>query len=342
MGTLARRALSGVFGLAVAPLLAAPALANPPCPPDPAPVVGVGADTTEVLFDQLAADYRHGHGLASWRSTGSPTIVPKRGCDPIARPSGSSQGIDALLARQVRDDGVPCLDFARAIRPRLSSDPAELAFAPFALDGLTWAANDGGNAPASLTLAQLAGVYGCQIRTWDQVGGQGTSAIAPKLPIVGPGILSFLHNFGLAGPGPCVQTGVPQDEGTDPSIAGNSDALVMYDVSKYISQTVYHHEDVHGALRLGQLEGLSPTVADPVTGRPEFNAGQVDGVPGFPAGLRIQQSVAFLTTGGQVPRRLARLFAGPGSWICADATARADIAEYGFLPLPAATCGHLF
>jgi hypothetical protein len=341
MKSLAKRALAGVAGLAALPLLAAPASADPLRPPSPDTVVGVGADTTEVLFDQLAAD--HGHGLASWRTTGSETIVPKRGCRPIARPSGSSQGIDALLTRQVLANGLPCLDFARAIRPRLPGDPPSLAFSPFALDGLTWAANDGGNAPASLTLPQLAGIYGCQIRTWDQVGGRGTTAIQPKLPIVGPGILSFLNQFGLSGPGPCVQTGVPQDEGTDPAVAGNPDALVMYDIAKYISQSEYHHDDVHGALRLGQLEGLAPTVTNPATGRVEFNAGQVAGVPTFPPALQIEQSVVFLKTpAGQVPDNLGRLFDGPASWLCANPTAQADIASYGFLPLPPTACGRLF
>jgi hypothetical protein len=335
-------------GLALVPLLPLNARADPPSGtvPRSSAVIGVGADTTETLFDQLAADYdnqrphRGGLRFYSFGSRGASPITPKAGCAPIERPSGSSQGVTALLDRQVLRSGRPCVDFVRVIRPRLPSDPPALVFVPFAVDGLTWAANAGGHAPDTLSLAQLTAIFTCQARTWDQVGGQSGGTIQPKLPIVGPGITYFLNQLGVSQLGDCVQTGVPQDEGTDPVIAGNPDALVMYSISTYLSQTVYHHDDRHGSLQLRQIEGRLPTVVNPGDGRTEFNIGQVPGTPGFPSPLWIQESLAMLARDdGSLPHDLVRLFAGPRSWLCTNPRAQADVASFGFLELPQGVCG---
>ncbi|WP_131738945.1 substrate-binding domain-containing protein [Actinomadura roseirufa] len=339
------RAASAVLGAALALTLAAgsPAAADPATVPRTTDVVGVGADTTEVLFDDLAADHNTrspGRRLFSWRTRGSQTIRPKAGCRPIVRPSGSSQGMDALVARQTLPGGRPCVDFARTIRPRLPGDPSTMVFLPFATDGLTWAANATGHAPASLTLAQLADVFTCRARTWDRVGGTSTATIEPMLPIVGPGITYFLEQLGVHEVGACVRTGVPQDQGTDPLIAGNPNALVWYSIAKYLAQAEYGHDDVHGSLSLRRIEGLTPTVRNPATDRVEINNGQATGVPAFPPPLMITQSIVLLTEkNGRIPHHLAHLFVGPNSWLCSTPRAQARIAEYGFLPHHGATCG---
>src|SRR5215469_7425024 len=113
-------------------------------------VIGVGGDITEGLFDNLSTDFNtqhpsvFAHHLYSWdhiAADGSDgTITTKAGCTPITRPNGSSAGIAALEARQVLPGGTPCIDFARATRPRLSGDPSNIVFLPFARDGVTWVA----------------------------------------------------------------------------------------------------------------------------------------------------------------------------------------------------------
>ncbi|RFS83674.1 hypothetical protein D0T12_21920 [Actinomadura spongiicola] len=339
-------ALVGAATALIAAVVAPPtsgAFADPGVTPRSTDVVGVGADTTEALFDQLASDHnatRHGRRLFSWRTHGSATIRPKAGCRPITRPPGSSQGIDALIARQVLPGGRPCIDFARSIRPRLPGDPPNLRLFPFATDGLTWAANTDGNAPDSLTPPQLADIFTCRVRTWDRVGGTSADTIQPMLPIVGPGITYFLNQLGVDKLGDCVRTGVPQDQGTDPLIAGNPNALVWYSIAKYLAQAEYGHDDQHGALSLRMIQGLAPAVRNPASGRVEINAGQVAGVPAFPSTLMIKESVAVLAgPDGRLPRGPARLFAGPHSWICSSPRAQANIAEYGFLPLRGDSCG---
>src|SRR5436309_372037 len=234
-------------------------------------LVGVGSDTSESLFDQISADY-HGHRLYSFRSTGSSTITTKRGCAPIARPNASTPGITALANRQVLANGRPCIDFARSVEPRPPSAPANLAFVPFALDGLTWATNVRTNAPDMLSLDQLRAMIECTATTWDQVGGRGTDPIQVFLPHAGPGILGFLQRIGgITQVGSCVTFDMPQDQGTDPQLAGNPNAVVFYSIDKFIGQAVYHHDDVHGRLRLHGLAGVLPTVYDPATRHVELN-----------------------------------------------------------------------
>jgi PBP superfamily domain len=309
-------------------------------------LVAVGGDITEDLFGRLSVDHdraERGDRLYSYDSVGSATIRPKAGCDRIARPDGSSAGIGALVARQVRADGEPCIDVARATRPVLPGDAPQLRTVPIILDGVDWAANVGGHAPASLTPAQLADIYTCRATRWDQVGGSSPAAIQPMLPAVGPGISAFLQlAFGItfADLGPCVFQGVNQDDGTDPHIAGNPDALVVYSVGKWLGQAVRHHNDKHGRLRLGRMAGSVPVVRGPASRQWEINIGQVAGVAPLPQVFVIEQFVAYLAgPDGTPPAGVASLFVGADSWLCTDPGAKADIAEYGFLPLPPSLCG---
>jgi hypothetical protein len=312
--------------------------------------VGVGGDITEDLFNQLSLDYnppsRGAHPaskLFSIDSVGSPSVRTKAGCRRIARPDGSSAGITALEGREILPTGQPCIDFARATRPVLPGDAPNLRTVPIVLDAVDWVANAGGNAPASLTQDQLAAIYECHATTWDQVGGTSTARIEPMLPAVGPGISAFLTlAFGItfADLGPCVFQGVQQDDGTDPRIAGNPNALVFYSVGKYLGQAVYHHNDKHGALRLGRIAGRSPAVFNTSSNRVEINIGQVGGVPPLPTAFVIEQFVAYLADGGgNPPAGVRTLFVGADSWLCTSSRARATIADYGFLPLPPGLCG---
>lgn len=297
------------------------------------PILGLGSDTTETLFDSFAADYYRDHVVSYW-ATGTPTITLKAGCDPIDRPDGSSPGIFALATRKTAANGTPCIDFARSVAPRSPGAPADSVFYPVANDALDWAANKDSNAPLNLTVQQLDDILECNVTTWDQVGGTSHDTIEPYLPDAGPGLTSLLHAIaGLDHLGPCVRV-TQQDSGNTPEIANNPNAMAFYSIGKFIGQTVYGIADAHGSLRLGKLNGVSPTVFNPATGRIEVNYGQVPGVQGVQASFRIPEwLVVRKDATGTVPSRLQNFV----SWICGSPIARWEIQNHGFLVSP--NCG---
>jgi PBP superfamily domain len=310
--------------------------------PGPSAIVGVGGEPSQGLFDQLAADYGHRRApLYSWDETGASPIAPKQGCTPIERPAGSSSGITALIGRQVLPGGRPCIDFARSERGRQPQDPAGLVFLPYARDGVSWAANSVTNAPASLTPAQLGAIYECKATRWDQVGGTSPATIQPVTPLPGVGILGFLKAvFGVTQLGACVNQSVPDDNGIDPHIAGNPNALAIYDIGRYLDQAVYHHDDVHGTLQLHQISGYLPVVHNPADRRLEVNIGQVAGIPALPPALQINQWVVIERNPDRtLPASLRHLFAGGHSFLCSNHQAQEDVRDHGFIPLPGAACG---
>jgi ABC-type phosphate transport system substrate-binding protein len=320
------------------------AAADPPrTPPEPS-LVGVGNDATETLFDQLSriydAEKPRGHGLYSWWATGSATIAPKAGCQPVDRPNGSSPGVQALSTREVLPSGVPCIDFARSLSPRTPVAPSTDVWVPFALDAIGWAANAGSNAPGSLTTADLKAIIECTATRWDQVGGTSDDTIQVSLPAQGPGMLTLLHHMaGVDQIGPCVGY-QQQDQGTSPAIAGNPDALVFYSVGKYIAQAYDGIADAHGDLALGEINGLPPVVRNPVTGKTQINVGQVPGTEAYPSAFLLPEWVVLAeSSGGTLSPRLSQLFLGSDSWICSDPHAQRAIQHYGFLLLPRGECG---
>jgi hypothetical protein len=296
------------------------------------------------LFNQLGRVYDEehppGHGLYSWWATGSGTIVPKAGCQPMDRPNGSSPGVLALLGRQVLPDGTPCVDFARSLSPRTPGAPSSLVWSPFALDAIGWAANADSNAPKSLTTADLRSIIECTATRWDQVGGTSDDPIQVYLPAQGPGILTLLqHMAGVSQIGSCVGY-AQQDEGNIQGVEGNPNALVFYSAGKYISQAFNHIADVHGDLVLGQVDGTSPLVFDPSSGRMEINLGQVPGVAAYSSDFLLDEWLVLeKNSDGTMNPQLASMFLGGNSWICANPQARRAIQSYGFQLLPQGQCG---
>jgi hypothetical protein len=264
------------------------------------------------LFDQLAriydTEHAPGNGLDSWWATGSSTIVPKAGCQPIERPNGSSPGVEALLDRQVLPDGTPCVDFARSLSPRTPGAPSTLVWTPFALDAIAWATNANSNAPRSLTTADLKSIIECTATRWNQVGGTSDAPIQVYLPAQGPGILTLLqHMAGVTQIGSCVGY-AQQDEGNIPGVAGNPNALVFYSVGKYIAQAFHGIADVHGDLVLGEVDGTSPVVFDPSTHRMEINVGQVPGVAAYTSAFLLDEWLVLAkSSDGRVPMCSPRL-----------------------------------
>ncbi|HUC57866.1 MAG TPA: substrate-binding domain-containing protein [Streptosporangiaceae bacterium] len=248
-------------------------------------VAGIGADTTESLFDQFSADYNAAQKAAhktdsasspylySWDATNPSTgaindnIVLKQGCKAIERPDGSSAGIAALTAENAKDGTVGsgkskrtayCIDFVRSARNRSASDPVYgkggVAFITLAGDAITYATQPKSDAPSSLTIAQLYGIYTCKYTNWKQVGGK-NAPIKAFIPESGSGIRSsFLTAIGFPSssspPGTCVSDGatkqdpggrLQQNEGVSSLLNGadKAEVIVPYAVSKYLAQ-VYH------------------------------------------------------------------------------------------------------
>jgi ABC-type phosphate transport system substrate-binding protein len=228
-------------------------------------VVGVGADTDETLFDQLAFDYDGAHKthnkthpyIYSWDATppNSPlnttsTITPKQGCAKIGRPDGSGAGITAF-ENGAKTHGHYCIDFARSASFRPSSDPDPLGknlYVALAEDAEVYTVTANGDAPKSLTVSQLTEIYSCNVpaagghpaNNWADLGGK-NAAIDVVSPASTTGVGKFwLQVLGLKSLASCV-TVVQQNEGIDTKVFGtaskpNKAVIVPFSVGKYISE----------------------------------------------------------------------------------------------------------
>lgn len=244
--------------LALAALLAGPAMADPPGTtiPKVGDVVLVGSDTTQFLMDQMSRTFNKGLAasathLYSWDAVPQGQMIkPKATCSKIVRPTGSSAGITALESSQKISTGTKfCLDAARSSRDRASTDPPcaanGICFVKLGGDQLTYATRKAGtNAPASLTPAQLKSIYLCKVRNWNQVGGK-TGTIKPFEPQSGSGTLAswltFLGNGTPITPGACVSdvnNTLIENQGDAPQL-NNANAIWPYSVADFISQA-YH------------------------------------------------------------------------------------------------------
>lgn len=344
-------------------LAAGPALADPPhgVTPKETDVVSVGSDTDEFLVDQLAFDYNKAHStgprLYSWDAVNPKTgltdsISTKSGCSAIQRPNGATAGLTAFYTNQkTADHKHYCIDFVRSARGRTSADPPRgpggVVFVTLAKDAITYATNQTSNAPKNLTTAQLAAIYTCTATSWNQVGGSSSAAIQAFLPQTGSGLrTSFLKAIGVATPGSCVNSSVQQNEGTDPQFKSNPNAIVPYSVAKWIAQ-VFHSAtcgvkptsaqnrfgcDEHGKFVLHAINGTKPTSGSGATTaiNQRFTPALMN---------PIYDVVRWANTKDNIPASLEKYFASAarGGWFCSNATAKKDLAGYGFLPT--AFCG---
>jgi ABC-type phosphate transport system substrate-binding protein len=334
-------------------------------------VFGVGANTDENLFNQLSADYnktipatKHDanhpyfynfNATAPGSTSAKPTrIVPKAGCLSIVRPNGSGAGLTALDQNEFDGKtGHYCIDFARSSSGRSpkapKAGPDGVLYIAFAKDALTWttrAAKFGGsNAPASLTKAQLQGIFTCKTTNWKQVGGK-AGAIKVYLPQTGSGTLTTWEKFmGITTLGSCVNLSLEENQGESAQF-NNPNAIFIYSIGAYVSQK-YHSPvcgakpkagqnafgcDVTGFLALGKIGGVAPTTSATV---PVIN-------PAFPAGFfRTLYNIVRWTakTPDHIYQRPEAFFASKArhGFLCSSPIAAKDIANYGFIPT--ATCG---
>jgi len=245
-----------------------------------------------------------------------------------------------------------------------------VAFAALAGDAVTWshpAVNTA--APATLTPAQLASIYTCAVTNWNQVGG-GNQAIVPFLPQSGSGTLSFwLTALGNITPGPCVSNvgnTLEENEGINPAL-NNPGAIFIYSVGDWIAQSFHAPACVNkttckanssgvickkvpgmdqfwcnitgkgtpqGAEVLGQINGVAPTTGSGTGTKinpafsPTFDRTLFDVVP-FDPGTSDHIPGTSSPVGG-LP--LEGIF-GAAGYDCTNATAKADITNYGFVNL---------
>lgn len=356
-----------VAGTVTTAASAAPARPNDPSKgvtPQSFDVVGVGSNTTQYVMDQLSVDFNSTvkvHNVNhpwffSWDAVppgvnkpGNFKIVPKAGCTSITRPNGSTAGWQALDQNQFDGKtGHYCIDFSRSSGGRSTSAPKAgpngIIWVAFAKDAITWAtraANHGGsNAPATLNLTQLKGIFHCTITNWNQVGGK-SGAIKVYLPQPGSGTLSTWEKFmGLPSSGAlpsCISQAPEENEGT---FAGfnNANAIFIYSVGAYVAQK-YHSAacgakpgkgqnefgcNVTGVLALDSINGISPLTKAKV---PVIN-------PKFPSGFfRTVYNVVRWTakTSDHIYLRLEPFFARHG-FLCTSKIATQDIKNYGFIP----------
>ena len=250
-------------------LIAGPAIADPvnshlkKVTPQYYDVVGVGSDTDDTLFDQLAFDYNSAHKVHNKTHpyiysfdavppnnplNATSVIKPKAGCSAkTPRPDGSGAGITQFeLPAKTR--GHHCIDFARSASYRPSTDPDNFGtdlYVALAEDAETYAVTAGGNAPTNLTLADLQGIYNCTFTNWDQVGGK-DAPIEALIPPSTTGVGKFwLTALGLKSAAACVNENdsvtVQQNQGIDTSLFGtrsnpNPNVIVPYSIGKYIAQ----------------------------------------------------------------------------------------------------------
>jgi len=343
--------------------------------------VGVGSDTIQNLLDQFSGDFNAGKGatathLWSWDATNPNTgaigdliQVKGGGCSTIQRPNGSGAGITALTTSQ-KVSGTNCISFARSSRSRQTTDPpfaaGGIAFVNLAGDAVTWSAQATTNAPATLTTAQLAGIYNCTTTNWNQVGGK-NGLIKAFIPQSGSGTRSFfLTAIGVPAPGACVSSvndTLEENQGVNPALK-DPNAIFPFSIGKFIAEKFHSAAcfnatctpnaaglrcapsgtknlfgcNTHGTMVLKQIEGVAPTTG--------LGAGTVINA-NFPATFQrtVFEVVPFdPNTADHIPGptnpvggvNLEPLF-GANGFVCKNSAAVNDMKKYGFLKIP--TCG---
>jgi phosphate transport system substrate-binding protein len=247
-------------------------------------------------------------------------------------PNGSSAGINALLA-----DTNGCIDIARSSRGRSASDPGNIDFYAFAIDGVSWSGYNGGHQPVNLSQAQLQGIYLCtnggqpSITNWSQVGGSPGSIIR-YLPQTGSGTLSFFETriLGLSSAQQGVLDGtscnnapirIEENNGDQVVNAFKPFAIAPYSFADWTAQKNGVIADHRGGSYLGGINGVGPAASSVQEGcGPCF------------LGRRYLNALDFVGVDAA---------SGQGNgWICNNQdVAKFTIAAFGFVPLNVASAG---
>lgn len=167
-------------------------------------IVGSGSDTSQFALNDIADGYVTGgltkpgfNTLSAARLVSfdaitingvvHDNIVVRPGTAAVQRPNGSGEGKTALINNA-------SFSFARSSSALSTTEiAAGLQAVPFAIDGLKLAVAKGAtHAPATITPAQMVGIYNGTYTNWSQLGGT-AGTIKAYIPQSGSGTRSFFE-----------------------------------------------------------------------------------------------------------------------------------------------------
>jgi hypothetical protein len=297
--------------LATVALTAGTAVADPnPLPPPYPPVVGVGAQTTQELFNTLCnTTIKDGSGNAicqSWNVEPQPSNIVTR--DPaahpecnIARPSQGGAGTTSLI------NNPTCVDFARVVTNDASTRPAGFTYIPVAQDALTYAISGDSSVPPNLSDAVLKRIYSCDAALTFPSNPNG---FKPLLGVFGAGNRTFfLQKLGLTDAAnyttlnPCVRDTDSHGVGllaNDGRVLTDPKNLITYSSGPWLAQVFKAAPDIHGTSILGSINSIGPAILNDSSfmSRPVYDV------------VRTPDTVN--------PGPIKDLFVGPGSSVCSN------------------------
>ncbi|MCL1869970.1 MAG: substrate-binding domain-containing protein [Promicromonosporaceae bacterium] len=249
--------------LAGAALVASAATASADVTPQANDIVGVGSDTIQIVMNDIADGAKNSAGnlLAGFNSSASGRLISfdatnpgtgkvitgdqitlRPGSAPINRPNGSGAGKGLLYGASNNPD----ISFARS-SDSLSADEISggLVLFPFATDGLEMAvAPTGSHAPATLSAADVLGIYTGLYTHWNDIPGNSagsTDTINALMPQGGSGTLKYFTKLMTAANGnvaPNLSNGKQSVNGViveehDPSLITNDpDAIAPFSTAR--------------------------------------------------------------------------------------------------------------
>jgi len=207
-------------------------------------------------------------------------------------PNGSGAGIAAMVAAEAGNypasgAGTGCISIGRSSngpKGAVADGSANLLFNAFALDAVSYA-TPSIYAPATMTQAQLQGIYNCTFTDWGQVGGIAGHAIQRYLPQASSGTRKFFISSLLGGADPTLvssstppagstfacpavivtqldNAGKPLEENTGNELdaAGYQTAIIPYSVGQWVFQANNHLNptlDLRNGIKIGGVTPVS-------------------------------------------------------------------------------------
>lgn len=296
--------------LAAVALTVGTAVADPvPAPPPFPPIVGVGAQTTQELFNTLCntiiRDGSNNRICQSWNVEPQPSNITTRPANcTIPRPSQGGAGVTSLI------NNPTCVDFARVVTNDAASRPPGFTYIPVATDALTYAISGDSLVPANLSDAVLRRIYSCDPAITFPSNPNG---FKPLLGVFGAGNRTFfLQRLGLTDSAnyttlnPCVRDTDSSGNGllaNDGRVLTEQRQLITYSSGPWLAQVFRAAPDIHGTSILGSINGISPAIlnGNSFMSRPVFNVVR--------------------TADANNPGLIRDLFAGPTSTVCSNGAA---------------------
>lgn len=330
-------------------------------------LVAAGSDTTDFVMREVMS--RFGSSAANVNASGSVNIpavplapgytVPgDAGCasrtyvvagtppTTYTSPNGSGAGRTALKDPTNLTNG--CIDIARSSSGPAVTDPPEFRYFGFAKDAVSWAAFNGGRAPATLTKTQIKGIYDCSFTNWSQVGGT-AGPIQRYMPQTGSGTRAFfvaniLDTFEPTSVSsascPAVKV-VQENNGAQVAAADRPSAILPYSAGAWIAQANGATPNVRSTTSVRSIS-VSSTPLHPV-GAPSFgkykpNAAVINGgqFPGVRTVYNVlhTNSVGYAEALRAVGYDSANPTTGVRSPLCTGQLTSV-LERFGFTPLPA-------